>query len=93
MILRKLSSALLKFAGKYPVVSVTGPRQSGKTILVKTLFPNHKYLSLENPETRIIALNDPKSIFDPKDQLFILDEIQHVRNYYPIFRYSQMNKK
>jgi len=78
MILRKLSSALLKFAGKYPVVSVTGPRQSGKTILVKTLFPNHKYLSLENPETRIIALNDPKSIFDPKDQLFILDEIQHV---------------
>ena len=78
MIPRKLSSTLLKFAKKYPVISVTGPRQSGKTTLVRSLFPNHKYLSLENPETRSIALNDPKSIFDPKDQLLILDEIQHV---------------
>jgi uncharacterized protein len=78
MIPRKLSSAVLKFAKKYPVVSVTGPRQSGKTTLVRSLFPNHKYLSLENPETLAIALGDPKSIFDPKDQMLILDEIQHV---------------
>ncbi len=78
MIPRKLSGAILKFSKKYPVVSVTGPRQSGKTTLVRSLFPEHKYLSLENPETRSIALTDPKSIFDRKDQLFILDEIQHV---------------
>jgi predicted AAA+ superfamily ATPase len=78
MISRKLAPTLLKLAGKYPVVSVTGPRQSGKTTLVRSLFPNHKYLTLENPETRAIALNDPKSIFDPRDQLLILDEIQHV---------------
>jgi predicted AAA+ superfamily ATPase len=78
MIPRKLSAAILKFAKKYPVVSVTGPRQSGKTTLVRSLFPKHKYISLENPETRIRALNDPKSIFDRKDQLLILDEIQHV---------------
>jgi predicted AAA+ superfamily ATPase len=78
MIPRKLSGAILKFAKKYPVVSVTGPRQSGKTTLVRSLFPNHKYLSLENPETRLRALNDPKGIFERKDQLLILDEIQHV---------------
>ena len=78
MIPRKLSGAILKFAKKYPVVSVTGPRQSGKTTLVRSLFPNHKYLSLENPETRLRALNDPKGIFDRMDQLLILDEIQHV---------------
>lgn len=78
MIRRSLSETVLKFAGKYPVVSVTGPRQSGKTTLVKSLFPKHKYISLENPETRSIALSDPKSIFEPQDQLMILDEIQHV---------------
>jgi predicted AAA+ superfamily ATPase len=78
MIPRKLSPALLNFAKKYPVVSVTGPRQSGKTTLVRSLFPKHRYLSLENPEIRSTALNDPKSIFEPKDQLLILDEIQHV---------------
>lgn len=78
MIPRKLSETVLKFAGKYPVISVTGPRQSGKTTLVKSLFPKHKYISLENPETRSIALSDPKSLFDPKDQLMILDEIQYV---------------
>ena len=78
MIPRKLSGTILKFAKKYPVVSVTGPRQSGKTTLVKSLFPKHKYVSLENPETRAIALSDPKSLFEPKGQLLILDEIQHV---------------
>lgn len=78
MIRRSLSETILKFAGKYPVVSVTGPRQSGKTTLVKSLFPKHKYISLENPETRSIAFSDPKSLFEPKDQLMILDEIQHV---------------
>ncbi len=78
MIRRSLSETILKFAGKYPVVSVTGPRQSGKTTLVKSLFPKHKYISLENPETRSIALSDPKSLFNPKNQLMILDEIQHV---------------
>lgn len=78
MIPRRLSDTLMKFAGKYPVISVTGPRQSGKTTLVKSLFPKHKYISLENPETRSKALSDPKSFFDPKNQLMILDEIQHV---------------
>ena len=78
MIPRKLSGAVLKFAKKYPVVSVTGPRQSGKTTLVRSLFPKHKYISLENPETRSIALSDPKSLFEPKNQFIILDEIQHV---------------
>ena len=73
MIPWKLSAAALKFAKQYPVVSVTGPRQSGKTTLVRSLFPKHKYLSLENPEIRSRALNDPKSIFDRKDQLLILD--------------------
>ena len=47
------------FKEMYPVLALTGPRQSGKTTLLKTLFPDYTYLNLENPDTRQYAESDP----------------------------------
>jgi predicted AAA+ superfamily ATPase len=55
-----------------------GPRQSGKTTLARHLFHTHRYLNLENPETRLLAQTDPKSIFSKDSSHLILDEIQRV---------------
>ncbi len=52
MILRDMKKKLLQLATKFPVVSVTGPRQSGKSTLIKSAFPTYTYLSLEDPSTR-----------------------------------------
>lgn len=78
MITRNLTEAVLRLAGKYPVVSVTGPRQSGKTTLVKSVFPDHEYITFENPDLRQRALSDPASFFLPGNRKMILDEVQHV---------------
>ena len=56
MIPRQLSNQILNDATKYPVISITGPRQSGKTTLVKSIFPKKKYTNLENFEDKDFAL-------------------------------------
>ena len=53
-----MSSAIMKATAVYPVITVTGPRQSGKTTLVKHLFSHLPYHSLENPSTRDLATSD-----------------------------------
>lgn len=63
-------------ANQYPVLTVTGPRQSGKTTLAKKLFPNKTYVSLENPDTRDLALTDPRAFLRNVQSGAILDEIQ-----------------
>ena len=78
MIHRHLSGKLADAATRYPVVTLTGPRQSGKTTLVKHVFPEAEYLSLENPETRTFAINDPKDFLAQFDGPVILDEVQRV---------------
>ena len=75
MLRRHLSEALLSAAAVNPVVTLTGPRQSGKTALVRVLFPEHRYLSLEAPDVRARALEDPRGFLAQGDRL-ILDEIQ-----------------
>jgi hypothetical protein len=62
----------------YPIVGVTGPRQSGKTTLAKFLFPSHAYVSLENLDTRFHAENDPRGFLSAYDKGAIFDEVQHV---------------
>ncbi len=85
MIKRELESKLLEMAGKFPVVSVTGPRQSGKTTLLKKSFPDYTYTSLEDPDTRIIASEDPRSFLGISDRM-VIDEIQRVPE---LFSYIQ----
>ena len=77
MIPRHLTPALRRAARTNPVVTLTGPRQSGKTTLVRSVFPDHLYLSLEAPDVRERALADPRGLLAASDYL-ILDEIQRV---------------
>ena len=55
MILRTLQSTLKALAGQYPVVTVTGPHQSGKTTLCQTTFPKKPYVNLESPDLRAFS--------------------------------------
>lgn len=74
---RSLESVLKKFAKLYPLVGITGPRQSGKTTLAKILFPHLPYVSLENLDIRLQAQNDPRSFLKQYLKGAIFDEIQH----------------
>ena len=62
MIERTLGSKLEKLAEGFPVVTVTGPRQSGKTTLCRMIFQDYNYVSLEAPDIRQFALEDPQYI-------------------------------
>lgn len=78
MIPRIMADTLLAAANEYPVVTLTGPRQAGKTTLVRAVFPEHRYCNLENPEVRRLATEDPKQFFHLHQGPLILDEIQRV---------------
>ncbi len=83
---RLLHDYLLRDAGYYPVITLTGPRQSGKTTLVRGAFPAHRYLSLELIDQRRFAQEDFRGFMDQLDGPAILDEIQHVPD---LFSYTQ----
>lgn len=76
MIPRNISPSIEALIGKFPVLTITGPRQSGKTTLIKQLFPELPYISLENPDVydRIVA--DPRELFREHGHRIILDEVQ-----------------
>lgn len=76
---RDLQEVLLRFS-KFPVIGVFGPRQSGKTTLVKNTFNKHIYLNFEDPDIRDFATNDPKSFLRQNENEYgiILDEFQYV---------------
>lgn len=76
MIQRIAQEKLEQLAQSFKAVAVIGPRQSGKTTLVKTTFPKMKYVSLENPDLRNFALEDPRGFIDNYPDGAILDEIQ-----------------
>lgn len=74
---RELSSTIKESLKYFPVVTITGPRQSGKTTLIKTLFPEMGYYTLENPDTREFANSDPVRFLMQNDSM-ILDEVHNV---------------
>lgn len=78
MIKRELEPVLHQATRDFPVVTLIGPRQSGKTTLVRSAFPNHTYCNLENPEIREMAQTDPKSLFAQFPTPLVLDEVQRV---------------
>lgn len=86
MISRVSSRKVLEMAKKFPVIKITGPRQSGKTTLCKSVFSQYAYVSLENPDTREFAQSDPKGFLDTYAGNLIIDEAQHVPE---LFSYIQ----
>ena len=77
LISRTAESYLLQVAGQYPVITITGPRQSGKTTLCRKVFADKKYVSLENLDTRQYAREDPRGFLAGLPDGAVLDEIQH----------------
>ena len=75
-----------KMRDKYPILALTGPRQSGKTTMLKTMFSDYRYVNLENPDTRSYAETDPKSFLAEYDRFVIFDEVQRVPS---LFSYLQ----
>jgi predicted AAA+ superfamily ATPase len=86
MIKRIISDKLKKLSLKFPVVSVVGPRQSGKTTLAKSVFPKADYVSLEDPDIREFAVKDPRGFLANHNKSVIIDEVQRVPN---LFSYIQ----
>ncbi len=77
MIERTVASTLRNMSKWFPIVSLTGPRQSGKSTLIKSVFPEYEYLNLENPETRRAALEDPVGFIKRRPEHLIIDEAQY----------------
>jgi predicted AAA+ superfamily ATPase len=71
---------------KYPVLVLTGPRQSGKTTFLKEQFPSYTYVNLENPDLRNYAIKDPNGFLTEHSRYVILDEVQRVPH---LFSYLQ----
>ena len=78
MIERTLQTKLLEFVKKYPIVTLTGPRQSGKSTLLRHSFPDYKYISLEDPDIRLFATDDPRGFLATYPDKTIIDEVQRV---------------
>jgi predicted AAA+ superfamily ATPase len=86
MIERTITPKILALAQKFQVITLTGPRQSGKTTLVKAAFPALPYVSLEEPDIRQIALTDPRGFLSNYSAGAILDEVQNTPD---LFSYIQ----
>ena len=86
MIARLAASKIGQLAATFKSVAVTGPRQSGKTTLAKSLFPGKAYLSLENPDVRRFALEDPRGFLSRYQSGAIFDEVQRAPE---LFSYLQ----
>lgn len=73
---RQLAIELQEMMRYYPIVTIIGPRQSGKTTLVRALYPDRPYVSLENPDERRLAMADPRSFLERFPDGAIIDEVQ-----------------
>ena len=78
MIQRYIEPQLQRLAAQFPVITITGPRQSGKTTLAQHHFKNYDYVNLEEPEIRTYATEDPKGFLADHPAPLIIDEVQRV---------------
>jgi predicted AAA+ superfamily ATPase len=83
---RQIAEIIKAQQSKFPVLAVTGPRQSGKTTLLKELFSDYRYVSLENPDIRSFATDDPVGFLNQYNEKVIFDEVQRVPS---LFSYIQ----
>ncbi len=87
MVLRQLTASIDEMLSKYPIVSIMGPRQSGKSTLSRLVRPDHQYVTLENVSLRNFARQDPKGFLETYQDGVILDEVQYVPE---LFSYLQV---
>lgn len=87
MLKRQLESKAQELLEKYPLLAVTGPRQSGKTTLARQLRPDYKYVNLELDENREFAQNDPHGFLTAHQGGVILDEVQVVPTLFPYLKH------
>lgn len=86
MIKRTAHDTILRLAKGFPVIAITGPRQSGKTTLARSAFPDKPYLTLEDPDTRLLAESDPRGLLSRYPDGLIIDEAQRAPQ---LFSYLQ----
>jgi len=86
MIIRKAESTLKKLSEQFKAIALTGPRQSGKSTLARMAFPKKKYISLENPDIRELAISDTRGFLKNLPDGAIIDEAQRVPE---LFNYLQ----
>jgi len=87
MISRDIARILRRAATQYPVLTLTGPRQSGKTTVLRHLFSDYSYASLERPDERAFALDDPIGFLNRFPGPVVLDEVQQAPE---LFSYIQV---
>ena len=78
MIYRDLTPELTRAVTRAPTITLTGPRQSGKTMLCQALFPEHPYRTLEAPDERTFAAEDPRAFLTQFPDGAVIDEVQRV---------------
>ena len=84
---RSLEPVLRRAASDFPAVMLTGPRQAGKTTLLQRVFgASHGYVSLDLPDVRAAALEDPRGFLEMNEPPVIFDEVQHAPNLLPYIR-------
>lgn len=83
---RQIAEKITQQKSKFPIIALTGPRQSGKTTLLKQIFAGYKYVSLENPDVRSFATEDPVGFLKLYDENVIFDEVQRAPS---LFSYIQ----
>jgi len=88
MIPRQIAEKLLYFSTKYPIVTLTGPRQSGKSTLIRHTFPEYEYVSLEDPDVLLFAKEDPRLFLQKYNDRIIIDEAQRFPD---LFSYLQFH--
>jgi predicted AAA+ superfamily ATPase len=86
MIYREVTAELIKLAEQFKAVSVVGPRQSGKTTLVRHIFNDKLYVNLENPDSRQFALTDPRGFLSQYNKGAVIDEAERAPE---LFSYLQ----
>lgn len=86
MVKRHIGEKSVTMGSKYPIVTLTGPRQSGKSTLLKSILPNCSYVSMEDPDNRLFANEDPRGFLKTYPINTIIDEVQRVPD---LFSYLQ----
>lgn len=76
LIKRELSNTIARNTKGFPVITITGPRQSGKTTFAKMIFPDYEYITLEDPDVREYAVSDPRDFIQRYSDQVIIDEFQ-----------------